>query len=99
MKCIIWKNTMEQPDQKLLGAFKAKAIGDYWIGELNQESIKRCDKSFTVWKPRLNQLTKQELAITAKAMNVDGSELQDDKTRLSAPQTPIPWILDTYPSN
>ena len=99
MKCIIWKNSEQKPSQQLLDAFKAKQIDGYWIGKLNQESIRRCDKSFTVWKPRLSQLTKQELAITAKAMNLDVSELQYDKTRLSVPQTQIPWILDTYPSN
>lgn len=99
MKCIIWKNPEQKPSQQLLGAFQAKQIDGYWVGQLNQKSIQQCGKSFTVWKPRLNQLTKPELAITAKAMDLDVSKLQYDKTRLSAPQAPIPWILDTYPSH
>lgn len=99
MKAVIWKNAMEDPSQKLIGAFKAhksttKAhkstteLGDIWIGELTEENIEQCDKSFTVWKPNNYQLTPEDKKILTAA----GLTITDDDSEKSTI-----WILDTYP--
>lgn len=92
MKAVIWKNAMEDPSQKLIGAFKAHKstteLGDIWIGELTEENIEQCDKSFTVWKPNNYQLTPEDKKILTAA----GLTITDDDSEKSTI-----WILDTYP--
>lgn len=90
MKCILWKSASEQPSDKLIEAFHAKGIDGYYVGELTEDAIKNCKKSFTVWKPQFRQLSLKEQKIISKIIGVDVNTSNE-------PEETIPWILDTYP--
>lgn len=90
MKCILWKSAGEQPSDKLIEAFHAKKIDGYYVGELTEDAIKNCKKSFTVWKPQFKQLSLREQKIISKIIGVDVNISNE-------PEETIPWILDTYP--
>ena len=94
MKCILWKSAGEQPSDKLIKTFHAKKIDGYYVGELTQDAIKNCKKSFTVWKPQFIQLNKKEQKIISKLIGVDVKSLTNT---FNEPEETIPWILDTYP--
>lgn len=71
MKCILWKKAGEQPSDKLIEAFHAKKFDGYYVGELTEDAIKNCKKSFTVWKPQFRQLSLKEQKIVSKIIGVD----------------------------
>lgn len=94
MKCILWKSANEQPSDKLIEAFHAKKIDGYYVGELTEDAIKSCKKSFTVWKPQFIQLSKKEQKIISKLIDMYANELINT---FNEPEEIVPWILDTYP--
>lgn len=94
MKCILWKSAGEQPSDKLIEAFHAKKIDGYYVGELTEDAIKNCKKSFTVWKPQFKQLNLKEQKIVSKIIGVDIKRLVGTSNEA---EEIIPWILDTYP--
>lgn len=94
MKCILWKSASEQPSDKLIEAFHAKKIDGYFVGELTEDAIKNCKKSFTVWKPQFIQLSSKEQKIISKLIGMYAKSII---STFDEPEEIIPWILDTYP--
>lgn len=90
MKCIIFKSILEKPSEKLIEAFNGQEIDGYYYGELTEENIIKCPKSFTIWKPNLFQLTSEEQIAAANMFDVTVSELKRQDNN-------IVWVLDTYP--
>lgn len=90
MKCIIFKSNLEKPSEMLIKAFNGKEVDGYYYGDLTEENIMKCAKSFTIWKPKPFQLTTKEQNAVANMLNVSVDKLKDQDNEN------LVWILDTY---
>ena len=95
MKCVVWKSVEYKPSEVLLKAFDAKWISGLngsglYIGELNEKNIARCEKSFTVWKPR-------NIMIHHDLLRIIADQLGLEELNINSQEQLMPWILDTYP--